>query len=502
VVGGQATNEEGLLLGRLLREGLDSGDLDCRSDTAPAPSVTRALANPALQASVPDLEFAHTVLVVGCEPLDDAPILDLRIRKGVRRRGVNLVLASARPSALDANAQRVIRFAPGGEAEFLAGVAAALAGRDAAADARGLAELLREGGEDIVIVWGERLGPAALPQLLSIADALGLAGREGAGLLEVPVGANGRGLREAGVLPGFGPGYSALERGPGRGANEIAQAATDGGITALYLLETDPLRDRADRPLWESALDRAGLIVAHASVLTEGIAEHANVVFPADSYAEKEGTVVHPDGRLQRLRTAIAHPHEVRSGWWVLAEVAKRVGLETGVLTSSMAFRQLVEAVPFYSGLTLEEIGGRGVRWPEREAAAAFPGVGDNSGIGEEISPTPAARPGNGTLHLGTYRPIWAAPEVEISPALQYTVVHQQAELSPEDAQRLGIVSGEMLEVSQNGTSIRARAAVRSGVPEGTIFLATGIAADSANALTEPDVEIRKAEIPLVVQQA
>ena len=66
-------------------------------------------AAPSLQATVTDLEFAHTVLVLGCEPLDDAPILDLRIRKGVRRRGVKLVVATARPSALDVNARRVIR---------------------------------------------------------------------------------------------------------------------------------------------------------------------------------------------------------------------------------------------------------------------------------------------------------------------------------------------------------------------------------------------------------
>src|SRR5579884_4145268 len=192
LVGGQATNEEGFLLGRLMREGLGSADLDCRADGGPTLELTRALANPALQAKVPDLEFAHTVLVVGCEPLDDMPILDLRIRKGVRRRGVNLAVATARPSALDVNAQRVIRYAPGAEAELLADVAAALGGRDAAArgdvapDVRGLADLLRDAGEDVVIVWGERLDPVALPHLLAIAERLGLSERDGAGLLEVP----------------------------------------------------------------------------------------------------------------------------------------------------------------------------------------------------------------------------------------------------------------------------------------------------------------------------
>jgi NADH-quinone oxidoreductase subunit G len=499
LVGGQATNEEGFLIGRLMREGLDSSDVDCRPAGAPAAGLTRALAAPALQAKVPDLEFAHTVLVLGCEPLDDAPILDLWIRKGARRRGVQVAVATPRPSALDSNAKVVIRYAPRAEAEFLAGLAAALAGEAAPDDARGLADLLRDGGEDVVIVWGERIGAIALPYLLAIAERLGLADRDGAGLLEIPAGSNGRGLREAGVLPDAGPGYTELgPGGPGAGRDtaQIAQAAADGEITALYLFETDPVRDGHDRALWERALHRAGLVVAQASVLTEGIAEHVNVVFPADAYAEKDGTVVHPDGRLQRLRTAIAHPREVRAGWWVIAEIAKRAGLDAKVLTSSMAFAQLVAAVPFYAGLTLEEIGGRGVRWPEREAASVFPAA---SGVPASPTPTPetptsGAGPStsNGALRLGTYRPIWATPEVEISPALHYTVARQQAELSPEDARRLGIRSGETIEVAQNGTRVRATAAVRSGVPEGTVFLATGIASDSANALTEPEVEVRK----------
>jgi NADH-quinone oxidoreductase subunit G len=487
LVGGQATNEEGFLLQRLMREGLDSSDLDSRAGGPVELEVARALAAPSLQATVPDLEFAHAVLVVGCEPLDEAPILDLWIRKGVRRRGVKLAVATARPSALDSNAQLVVRYGPGGEAKFLADLAEDLAG-EAGSE---LAQLLRDGGEDVVIVWGERLGAEALPQLLLLADRLGLADRAGAGLLEIPAGANGRGLREAGVLPNAGAGYADLDGGPGRGAAAIAEAAADGELGALYLFETDPLRDQPDRDLWGRALHRAGLVVAQAALLTEGIREHANVVFPAESYAEKEGTVVHPDGRIQRLRTAIAHPGAVRAGWSVIGEVAKRVGLDTGVLTSPMVFGQLVEAVPFYEGLTLEEIGGRGVRWPAREQGSAFPAASP---------PTPASAP-SGTptaddaeLRLGTYRPIWAAPEVEVSPALKFLAVEQQVELSPEDARRLEVRSGEMVEVSQNGARLAATAAVRSGVPPGTAFLATGIAQNSANALTDDRIAISKVE--------
>jgi NADH-quinone oxidoreductase subunit G len=495
VVGGQASNEEGFILHRLMREVLDSADIDSRPDRGISAGVSRALAAPELQARVSDLEFAHTVLLVGCDPIDDAPILDLRIRKGVRRHGVTLAVASARPTALDVNAALTARY-PAGELErFLIALDAALTDDDAepaSAEIGALAAQLRNGGKDIVIVWGERIGDRAAAILLRIAEWLGLGDYAGAGLLQIPAGANGRGLREAGAVPDAGPGYAELDAAPGRSAAEIARAAADGDLTALYLMQTDPVRDRPDRALWERAMHGVALVVAHASVLTEGLREHADVIFPAESHAEKEGTVVHPDGRLQRLRPAVAHAGEVKPGWAVLTEIAHRAGTELGIERSADAFEQLVARVPFYEGLTLEALSGHGLRWPERPQARTV-SAGQHVSVGIRHRPVPPAADddSNGALRLGTYRPIWASPEVEVSPALKYQIVHQTLELSPEDAQRLGIEHGAEVEVAQNGTRLKAAAAVRSGVPAGSAFLADGIAAESANALTEPLIEVR-----------
>ncbi|HWF35003.1 MAG TPA: NADH-quinone oxidoreductase subunit NuoG [Solirubrobacteraceae bacterium] len=541
LVGGGASNEEGYQLTRLVREGLTSGDIDSRAAGPVPPALARAAAAPPLQATVPDLEFAHTVLVVGCEPQEDAPILDLRIRKGVRRHGVKLAVATARPSALDPNAKLTVRLDPGGETAFLAGLADELGG-----DGGGeLARLLRDGGQDVVIVWGERIGADALPHLLRVADLLGLGARDGAGLLEIPASANGRGLREAGVLPDAGPGYSSLPAElEGRAAAEMAAAAAEGKVTAFYLFETDPVRDLPDRPRWERALEAASLVVSHASVLTEGIREHADVVFPAESYAEKEGTVVHPDGRLQRLRIAIAQPDDVRAGWWVIGELGRRIGHDLDVATAPAAFAQLVAAVPFYAGLTLEELGGRGLRWPARAEASAFPAPASPPAAPSAPAPATAPPPGpvaedepaaavpppgpvagpvsegaraaastrapggapaperapasargapaDGAFRLGIHRPLWASPTVEISPALKFAIARQHAELSPADAQRLGLTTGETVEVASNGTAVKATVAVHSGIPAGTVFLADGLAEDSANVFTVSEVEVRK----------
>src|SRR5437764_5028970 len=388
LVGGETTNEEGLLLARLLREGLDSPDVDSRIGGAVPLELQRALARLDLQAIVADLEWARAVLVLDCEPVDDAPVLDLRLRKGVRRHGVRLAVATSRPSSLDPNAAVTLRMAPGAGEALLAALDAALGGAGelealaaaagvGADDVRGLAELLSGAGGEVVIVWGERLasGPRAshaVRALLNVAARLRLAATDGAGLLELPDGANGRGLREAGVLPNAGPGYSDPPAA-GRAAEQIAAALAEGELSTLYLLHADPLRTHPDRPQWERALSRATTVIAHDALLTETVREHADVVFPAESYAEKEGTLTHPDGRLQRLRPAIGHPGELRAEWRVLAELAERIGHPLGVLTGAQATVQLAQAVPFYAGDTLDLIGGSGVHWTAREAASALP---------------------------------------------------------------------------------------------------------------------------------
>jgi NADH-quinone oxidoreductase subunit G len=463
IAGGQASNEEGLLLARLLREGLGSPHLDSRFAGALELDLLRALSAPALQARTSDLEFAHAVLVLDSEPLDDAPILEVRLRKGVRRRGRRLAVASPLASSLDARAALAVRYAPLAAAAFTRALRAALAGenheqlaRDAGAEPHAvgaLAALLtgtdtperaahagtRGQGQDareVVILWGERLtsgpnGAAAAVSLLAIAERLAMASTDGAGLLEVPAGTNGRGLREAGVLPNAGPGLSApaLAVAPrdSDGASQpiapadahaIARALADGELSALYLLQCDPIRELAHPAQWARALARASTVIAHAAFLTEAIAEHADVVFPAESYAEKEGTIVHPDGRLQRLRPAIARPGAVRAGWQVLTEVGLRMGVDLDVLTAAMASRALFDAVPFYRGLTLEEIGGRGVRWQERDAAAAFPAP--DSGEQELLRERELVPVGEDAAELAGYRSVWDAPEVEFSPALRF----------------------------------------------------------------------------------
>ncbi|HEY2282903.1 MAG TPA: NADH-quinone oxidoreductase subunit NuoG [Solirubrobacteraceae bacterium] len=292
LAGGGASNEEGLALARLMREALHSPHLDSRPAGRLELESHRALAAAALQAQVPDLEFAHAVLVLDCDPIADAPILDLRLRKGVRRHGMKLVRAS-RDQLLDETRR-------GELIETL------------------LADLRSVAGEEVVILWHERLaagddGERAVQVLLELAATLGLSETDGAGLLEVPAHANGRGLREAGVLPNAGPDLGEIDE-EGLDAPGIARAFEQGELSCLYLLGVDP----------PSA--GAGTIIAHASHLSDALREQADVVFPAEAYPEKEGEITHPDGRVQRVRRGVRHVGQTRDELWVLEDLMGRIG--------------------------------------------------------------------------------------------------------------------------------------------------------------------------------
>jgi NADH-quinone oxidoreductase subunit G len=483
IVGGETSNEEGFLAQHLMREGLGSPHVDSRMGGPIDGGQARALAAPALSARVSDIDHAGAVLVVGTELVDEAPILDLRVRKAVRRNEAKLVVATARPSTLDPNAVAVLRYPPGAEQAFMTSLAAALGspratgGDPGSDDVRQAAELLR-GADDVVVLWGEPLshggrGRGSLEALIALASALGLESREESGLIEVPAGANGRGLREVGCLPNLAPGLRDAEA-VGMGSDEVA-AALGEQVLALLLVNAEP-----DLVEWDGPLGQASAVVAVAGFRSELLERHADVVFPAESYAEKEGTVTHPDGRLQRVRRAIGHPREVREGWSVLAELCARLDAPVEAGTSPMVTSLVAEAVPFYAGITLEEIGGRGVRWQERDAADAVPAADPSNEPLEEPPPPPEG------MRLGAAPSLWTGPEVEHSPSLRFLAFPARAELSVEDASRLGIAGGDEIVVSMNGDSVRATATVRSTVPAGSVFLTARTGAPVA-------AEVRKA---------
>jgi NADH-quinone oxidoreductase subunit G len=480
LVGGGTSNEEGWLVQRIVRAG-GSSNLDC-SPNPVDPALLGELSRPDHGARMADLDHADAILVVGTDPLHEMPILDLRIRKAVRRARAKLMVASERPTTLDGGAAEAVRYAPGEAAAFLGALAGALGAGGFATtgpfrkQAAAIAEVLRE-APDQVIVWGERLwrDPEAVDALHACSHALDMHKRIGPGLLEVPQEANGRGLREVGCLPAAHPGLVPIDGG--RGAAQIKDGLAANELGAFLLVNSDPVRNFPDSDGWRKALS-GGFVVSIASFDDEST-RLANVVIPAETHAEKEGTVTHPDGRLQRVRRNVPLPEGMIPGWRFLDAVAAELGAGVDAESPADVFAALTGEVHFYEGLTYEEIGGTGLRWGDRAHGQAWtpPAAARRSTSEAHSEPK-----GKGLL-LGTYRDLWASDVTKRNPALRFLMPEQKLELAAKDAQKLKLANGDPVTVSVNGSSVEAKVAIRARMKEGAAFLIEGTDEANANVL-------------------
>ena len=165
------------------------------------------------------------------------------------------------------------------------------------------------------------------------------------------------------------------------------------------------------------------------------------------------------------------------------------------------ALEAVAPEVPFYGGITAEEIGGLGVRWQDRTRPELPAGSGDGlepephsdvgtaGGLPGRTRSRRTAAPGS-----ATYRDLWAAEVTDRSPALRFLAPEQTIELAPHDAERLGIGGGDEVDVRSNGTSVRARVVIRERVRPGAGFLIEGLGDNCAGALVGEDVEVSRRE--------
>ena len=416
--------------------------------------------------------------MLDCDPIDDAPVLDLRIRKGVRRHGVRLAVASARPTRARPQRRATCAHAPGGGAALLVALDAALAGDDGnlggAATAAGsnaqavrdLAGWLRDAGEDLVIVYGERRADrGAARGRCSTSPA-------GSGSAAAPAPGCSRSRRcptraacaRRASLPGHGPGYATVAIAePGRDARGIADGARLGrALDRLAQLRRPAALPPGPRAVGAGAGHRADRDRGRQRADRHACASTPTSCSRARRIPEKEGTLTNLDGRVQRLRLAIGRPKGrsgmlgsgVRPGWQVIAERRAAVRDRPRRAAGAMASAQLFDAVPFYAGLTLDEIGGRGVRWPE----TARRSVGRRAGSPRRSTCRPAAPAAARRRAAARHVPqAVGAKEVDVSPVLQFLRPRQVVELSPADAAALGMREGDRVEVGTNGTRSQRR---------------------------------------------
>jgi predicted molibdopterin-dependent oxidoreductase YjgC len=288
-----------------------------------------------------DIRYAKTIVQIGGDPSELQPFTGKQMRQAVRNGGATLVLVNSVPIRLREQAKVFLHVRPGTEDAIVLALAdgsndslaAKKTGLEASAiDAARQAIANTEG--DIVIMFGHELSAAAQAVIAQLPQTFAAEGRRVL-LHPLPffnnsVGAHAVGMMDARTSPA-----------------QILDAA-GGEIRALYMAGgflPEHLKGR------EAALSQLDFLVVQELFENETTAE-ADVVLPAASYAEQDGTFTNNDGFVQRVRQAIPPLHQSKPDWMITAQLAKELGLDFGYeMSASAVFRELGDKLAPFSGM-------------------------------------------------------------------------------------------------------------------------------------------------------
>jgi len=412
---GSETLEQAYALGTLLRRGVGAHSAVLPESTSPSLDAFRA----PLRA----IGDAELVVVVGDDAVvDRAPVADLWLRHA-KRRGAEIVTVGATGSVQTAD----------GPAEALA----ALTGPRNA-----LGKRLRA-AERAVVIWSGPGGGGGA-RLAEAAHALGFAGKPGCGAFHLPATPNGRG-----VALGWAAAADDDETDPEH-------------IRLLIVSGDEAAASPAVRSLAEHADTTIAITMFHN--LATG---WADLVLPATSALEVEGTMINLEGRVQKLRRASLPPVPDELAW--ISRLAERFGVEISP-HASLVYDALAEVV---LGGLLEpgdhaQLGPRGPYEPPPPATTPAPAA----------PLQPSGEHFVGALRLIRYRPLFSGPLVERVPELGFQRPERELGLAPAEAEKRGIVTGDLVDVRSNGTSISLRARVDRRLVEGVARVAEDHAGD------------------------
>ncbi|EKQ51606.1 MAG: formate dehydrogenase, alpha subunit, archaeal-type [Methanobacterium sp. Maddingley MBC34] len=362
----------------------------------------------------------------------------------------------------------------------------------------------------------------------NIAMLTGNIGRPGTGVNPLRGQNNVQGACDMGALPVVYPGYQAvineelgtkmqtswgcgdLSCAPGLTVVEMMHAAHDGDIKGMYIMGENPMISDPDQQHVEAALNNLDFLVVQDIFLTE-TAALADVVLPAYSWAEKDGTFTSTERRVQYIRKAVEGPGETRDDWEIISDIATRMGSELFKFNSAHEiFEEVRYVTPQYAGMNQERLSKpEALHWPcpdeehpgtpilHAEKFATPDGLGVFKAI--EFKP-PAENPDDEypfILTTGRVLFHWHTGSMtRRSTTLDREVPTGFVEINPEDAAKLGIKNKEMVKVKTRRGEIEVPAKVTSDIIQGTVFIPFHFAECAANMLTSGDALDPFAKMP------
>ena len=396
------------------------------------------------------------------------------------------------------------------EAEKVTGVPAS----DIVATAR---EYAAEKHAAIFYTLGITEHASAIDNIWSLSNLVlmtGHLGYESTGLNALRGQNNVQGLNDAGANPAYLPGYQTLDDAqnrrkfseawevevpetPGYRLDQMMSGLHDGRVKALYLIGENPAHTEPNAHHVEEGIGNLEFLISQDIFLNETTEKHADVVFPASSFAEKDGTFTNTERRVNRVRKAIPPPGEAREDWRIVVELARALGADWKYATAEDAWNEFADLSPNWSGIRYDRIEDVGLQWPCTDR--------DHPGSPYLHTPHPARPNGKGKFYPVEFNPPIEQPDAEYPFVLSTgrTLFHYNSggmtmreegivqkqedpffEISRDDAANLGIEDGDWVRLVSRRGDLEARAAVGDRVYPGLVWMALHFAQAKVNWLT------------------
>jgi NADH-quinone oxidoreductase subunit G len=360
----RTSNEENYLLQRLARATFGTNNID-HHRTADYTGLVTALGERAGDSmlTMEQLYEAKAVLLIGNDPTEQNPLVGWQIRSGIRHHGTKLFVINAKEIKLKRKAKEFVKVAAGQEVAALKWLAHE-EGQLAPALVEQLVQLKAglEAESDVAVVFGAEASGAAIAQLVAFGSKLPGKTR----YMALGDYSNSRGAADMGVLPDRLPGYAHVDDAGARERYEklwggvipskaglstpqMVEAAQNGKLKALYVVGANPLAHFGTLGFGRGKLE---LLIVHEMFLTD-TAKVADIVFPAASAYEKDGTVTNTSGEIQLLRKGaeVMGPRTDFDLLRILSHQLEKLGLGGAFhyKTPAAVFEEIRKAVPAYN---------------------------------------------------------------------------------------------------------------------------------------------------------
>lgn len=517
--------------------------------------LATAFGSGAMTNSIGDIAKADVFFIIGSNTTETHPVIGYRIRKA-RREGASLIVADPRRIELAEQAAAFLQLRPGTNEALVNGminviINEGLQDQDfinertegftemAAAVQKYTPEYVTEitnvpaeeirkaariyaKAENAAILYTMGVtqhtsGTATVLAIANLAMLTGNIGKPFSGVNPLRGQNNVQGSCDMGALPVVYTGYQQvanadarakfsaawgveLNPNPGLTVSEIMEGAMEGKVKALYVMGENPALTDANIHHVEDALDKLEFLVVQDIFLTE-TAEKADVVLPAAAFAEKDGTFVNTERRVQLVRQAVAAPGEARADWEIIMELAQKLGFDWNYSSAKEIFGEIATVTPSYGGISYERLEQEGgLQWPC--PAADHPGTPflhgaaftRGKGMFTPVEYTPAAEMTDEDypLVLTTGRNLYhyhAGSMTHRSKWIEVFSPEERAQLNPDDAARLGIGDGDTVKVSSRRGELRTKVKVTEMVPPGVVFMTFHYKNTAVNVLTNDKLD-------------